>query len=67
MSTYEQRLRTALAESFTPGGVDAIMASKLRIPGYPGAKSRTVAEHVADGDGERLIDWAWSLEGMVAT
>jgi len=63
MSTFEQRLRAALAEAYTPEGVGIVMHSRLLLGGKP----RTWWQYVADGEGDRVLDWAESLTGMVAT
>ncbi len=63
MSPYEQRLRAALAEAYTPEGVDIVMMSRLNLSGGP----RTWQQYVADGEGDLVLDWAESLTGMVAT
>ncbi len=66
MSTFEQRLRAALAEAYTPEGVEVVMRSKLTLPGAP-PWSWTWREYVAHGMGDVVLDWAESLMGMVAT
>ncbi len=63
MSTYEQRLRTALEEAYTFEGVDIVVMSRLNLGGKP----RTWQEYVAAGEGDLVLDWAESLTGMVAT
>jgi len=66
MSTFEQRLRTALAQVYTTEGVEVVMRSKLTLPGRP-LWSWTWREYVAHGMGDVVLDWAESLTGMVAT
>ncbi len=63
MSAFEQRLRAALAEAYTPEGVEIAMRSRLALGGKP----RTWQAYVADGEGDLVLDWAESLTGMVAT
>lgn len=63
MSPYEQRLRAALALVYLPEGVEMVMRSRLNLGGEP----RTCAQYVADDEGDRVLDWAESLTGMVAT
>jgi len=67
MSTFERRLRTALAEAYTPEGVEVVMRSKLHLPSGRPLWSWTWREYVAHGMGDVVLDWAESLTGMVAT
>jgi len=64
VSPYEQRLRAALTQAYTPEGVEIVMTSGLRLDDGP---ARTWWQYVADGEGELVLDWAESLTGMVAT
>jgi len=63
MSPFEQRLRTALGEAYTFDIVDIVMTSRLAL----GGERRTWQEYLADGEGDRVLDWAESPTGMVAT
>lgn len=64
VSAFEQRLRIALAQAYTAEGVEIVMRSRLWLDdGEP----RTWEQYVADGEGDRVLDWAESLTGMVAT
>jgi len=64
VSIFEQRLRAALAEAYTPAGVEIVMRSRLWLDDGP---PRTWEQYVADDEGDRVLDWAESFTGMVAT
>jgi len=64
MSAFELRLRTALARAYTPEGVEIAMRSRLWLDDGP---PRTWEQYVEDDEGDRVLDWAESLTGMVAT
>ena len=59
--TDERKLRTTLADTYTPGGVEVWMRSRLRQFGL------TVNEMFAAGRGDEVLQLAESLRGQVAT